>query len=350
MSSVQCKKYENKKGIFWECYAECRDSSNKLIRKHKLSFRTKREAREFGENWIKENEGKSTNQFETYALEVYLPYVKEHESPGTYRSKVCTLKNHILPFFGKMPIDRIRPKDVLRWQESFKDSGYADTTLHKFHRQLSAIFTFAQKYGICEDNPAKIIGSMGKAETTREITFWTLDEYKQFISVVDSEKFRVTYQTLFYTGLRIGELRALTPEDIGPGIINVNKSLDEKGNLTPGKTHASKRIVHINQTVEKDIRALIEYQGTEAGERIFTITPQHYLKRLHEYAEKAGVKKIRVHDLRHSHASYLVDLGFDLVAIKERLGHASINETINTYSHLYPSKQLEIVNRFEENF
>lgn len=349
MPSIRCKKYENKKGSFWECFAECRDASGKEVRKHKSSFKTKREAREFAEKWIQENEGRSSNQFETFVLDVYLPHVQEHESPGTYRNKSASFRNHILPYFGKMDIDRIKATDVLKWHATFKDSCYSETTLNKFHRHLTALFTFAQKYGVCENNPAKIAGGMGKVQTNREITFWTLDEYKQFISAVDSEKFRVAYQTLFFTGLRIGELRALTPEDVRPGLIDVNKSLDEKGFITPGKTHASKRIVHINETVEKDIRKLIELQGTEAGERIFTITPQHYLKKLTEYAEKAGVKKIRVHDLRHSHASYLVNQGCDLIAIKERLGHANIDETINTYSHLYPSKQMEIVNLCESD-
>ena len=84
----------------------------------------------------------------------------------------------------------------------------------------------------------------------------------------------------------------------------------------------------------------------EPDERIFPITKSFLHHEMERGCKKSGVKKIRIHDLRHSHVSLLIDMGFSAVAIAERVGHESIDITYR-YAHLFPSKQLDMVNKLE---
>ena len=87
--------------------------------------------------------------------------------------------------------------------------------------------------------------------------------------------------------------------------------------------------------------------GIMPNERMFRFTKSYMEHEIVRGIKETGVKRIRIHDLRHSHASLLVELGFQPLAIAERLGHEKIETTLNTYSHLYPNKQAELANRLE---
>lgn len=169
----------------------------------------------------------------------------------------------------------------------------------------------------------------------------------------DKPAYKIVYETLFYTGLRFGELLALTLNDIDTenGILTVNKNLvkaDGKYILQTPKTRKSTRKITLPQFLVND---LLDYAGKLYGykpsQNLFFLSNSSMKFELDRVAEIAGVKKIRIHDLRHSHASLLINLNFSPTLIADRLGHEKVTTTLNTYGHLYPSKQNEVAEKLE---
>lgn len=146
---------------------------------------------------------------------------------------------------------------------------------------------------------------------------------------------------------------ALTPNDIDlkNSFMDINKTYTKMKNqeiITEPKTPKSKRIVYIPNFLCEDINNYLEsLYEIENDERIFSFAKTYLGKQLKKYAVISEVKKIRVHDLRHSHASLLIDMDVNVLTISERLGHEKVDTTWNTYSHLYPNKQLEVAKRLE---
>ena len=218
---------------------------------------------------------------------------------------------------------------------------------------LVATLNFALKFYNLKENPCHLAGSMGKRKRNK-ITFWTKEEYFKFIALVDDITKYTMFQTLYYTGMRIGELLALTYNDLDldNGIIRINKTVNFKGgkvNVTSPKTPKSNREITIPQLLVKDLSNYIErIYGYKMTDRVFPYTKAILYKELKKKSEQAGLKKIRVHDFRHSHASLLIDMGINPLLISERLGHERVETTLNTYSHLYPSRADELAEKLNK--
>ncbi len=222
--------------------------------------------------------------------------------------------------------------------------------------QVSAIFNFACKYYRLPENPARICGFMRKKNADCML-FWTVDEFKRFIEAVSDKIVSTTVvNLLFWSGMRSGEMLALTLNDFNfdENTVSINKNyarLDNEDLTLELKTPKSKRKValplSICNLVKSYAEKLVDY---EPSERLFTVT-KHYLKHeMERGCKKSGVKVIRIHDLRHSHASLLIEMGFSPLLISERLGYEDIKTTLQTYSHLYPNKQGEVAERLQSFF
>lgn len=156
--------------------------------------------------------------------------------------------------------------------------------------------------------------------------------------------------------MRIGELLALTRADIDTkkNSISITKSyqrFDKRDIITEPKTAKSKRIISIPEFLAADYEDYFtKLYDLDDDDRIFRFTKGYLTCEMKRGVKASGVKKIRLHDLRHSHSSHLIELGFTPVAIAERLGHEKVETTLNTYVHLYPNKQIEIANRLDEEY
>ena len=221
--------------------------------------------------------------------------------------------------------------------------------------QVTALFNHAEKiYGL-NNNPCKRVKKIGKADADT-MEFWTKEECDQYISSVEEKsELYVMSEILFWTGMREGELLALTPQDIDlfNNVIHVSKTyyrLAGTDVITSPKTDSSNRKITIPEFLKEEIKDYIEqHYGMPENERLFPIVARTLQKRFRNAAEKAGLKPIRVHDLRHSHVAYLINQNVQPLIIKERLGHRDIKITLNTYGHLYPSQQLELAEMLNEN-
>ena len=211
--------HKNEKTGKWDVHVWYRDEGGSRKRKHKRGFETKREA----SSWIEDFKiASSFEQEMTLAkfVEVYLSDIQPRVRLSTYLTKEYTIRNQVLPYLGKRKLSDITPRDVLRWQnklikkEVSPGKTYSETYLRTIHNQLSAIFNHACRFYGLKDSPVKKAGSMGK-KNTESVTFWTQEEYSAFAKIAMRETLPYhAFEVLYWTGIRLGELLALTPEDI----------------------------------------------------------------------------------------------------------------------------------------
>ena len=228
-----------------------------------------------------------------------------------------------------------------------ENKPYSSSYLKTLHNQLSAIFNYAVRFYDLRSNPASKAGNMG-SEERKEMLFWTKEEYQKFSEVMmDKPLSYYAFQMLYWTGIREGELLALTPADFDfeKGTVKISKTYQRlKGQdvITSPKTKKSNRTVQMPDFLCTEIQEFFGMQyGLKKKDRVFTVTKSYLHHEMDRGAKEAGVKRIRIHDLRHSHISLLIDMGFSAVAIADRVGHESIEITYR-YAHLFPSKQKEM--------
>ena len=212
---------------------------------------------------------------------------------------------------------------------------------------MSAIFNHAIKFYGLQVNPAAKAGSMGEKEA-QEMDFWTKAEFLKFIdAMMDYPIYYYAFEMLYWCGLRLGELLALTPDDFDfeAGTVSITKSyqrIKKQDVITPPKTKKSIRVIQMPEFLTQEIQDYLkQLYGVEHDTRIFPLTKNGLKRAMEKGCKASGVKVIRIHDLRHSHVSLLIDMGFSALAIADRVGHESIDITYR-YAHLFPTRQTEM--------
>ena len=225
--------------------------------------------------------------------------------------------------------------------------------LKTLHNQFSAIFNHAVKFYGLKDNPAAKVGNMGKAKA-REMLFWTQEEYKKFSEeMMDKPLSFYDFEMLYWCGIREGELLALTPADFdfGRETVTISKSYQRIGGrdiITDPKTPKSNRTIKMPEFLCEEMQDYMkQLYRIGKNDRLFEVTKSYLHHEMDRGAKAAGVKRIRIHDLRHSHISLLIEMGYSAVAIADRVGHESINITYN-YAHLFPSTQSDMADKLNQ--
>lgn len=350
--------YKDKERGTWYVSYRFTDAFGEHQRKVKRGFRTRAEANQWErEDRMKEEFSTKMKLFKFY--EIYEKDVRHRTKESTWATKEHIIETKILPFLGNMEISQITPRTIRIWQDKvmkMRDENgklYSSSYLATIHSQLSAMLNHAVKFYGLRTNPAKAAGGMG-SKKTREMKFWTQDEYSQFIeTMMDKPVSYYGFQMLYWCGLRIGELLALTPNDFDfrKGTVSITKNYQRikgKDMITDPKTEKSIRTIMMPKFLCEEMEDYIGmYYGIEPTDRIFRNTKRYYEHEIERGAKEAGLEQIRVHDLRHSHVSLLIEMGFSALAIADRVGHESIRITLH-YAHLFPTKQLEIVDRLDE--
>lgn len=249
-------------------------------------------------------------------------------------------------------------KDVIAWQNellAYRDEQrkpYSQTYLKTLHNQLSAIFNHAVRFYELRSNPAAKAGNMG-TEERKEMLFWTKAEYLKFAeAMMDKPLSYYAFEMLYWCGVREGELLALTPGDFDfeKQTVTISKSYQRikgKDVITDPKTPKSNRVIQMPAFLCEEMRDYIKsLYGVKPTDRIFTVTKSYLHREMDRGAKEAGVKRIRIHDLRHSHISLLIDMGFTALAIADRVGHESIDITYR-YAHLFPTRQAEMADKLD---
>ncbi len=232
-------------------------------------------------------------------------------------------------------------------------NNYSQTYLKKISTELNSIINYAKRFYDLNTNPCGKAGTIGKAKA-EEMDYWTYDEYIAFSEgVKDKSLSYICFEVLYWTGMREGELLALSPTDIDLDnkIISINRTYQRIGGkdvFTSPKTRKSKRKIPIPDFLCQELSDYIQSRYMlDADERLFPVTKSYLSHEMIRGCKKTGVKKIRIHDIRHSHASLLINQGCDALMLADRLGHEKVSTTLNTYSHLFPHKQQDLVHSLE---
>lgn len=322
--------------------------------KWKRGFATKKEALGFERDFLEKQSANPDMTFQNL-YEIYMEDMAARLKQSTLLTKKAVLQTHILPFFGSKPINEIKASDVRRWQAKLMSSpnNYSQTYLKKINTELNSIINYAKRFYDLNTNPCGKAGTIGKAKA-EEMDYWTYDEYIAFREgVKDKSLSYICFEVLYWTGMRKGELLALSPADIDLDnkTISINRTyqrIEGKDVFTSPKTRKSKRKIPIPDFLCQELSDYIQSRYMlDADERLFPVTKSYLSHEMIRGCKNTGVKKIRIHDIRHSHASLLINQGCDALMLADRLGHEKVSTTLNTYSHLFPHKQQELVHSLE---
>lgn len=325
--------------------------------KQNAKWKTKKEAKEAMDLFLKHE---SVDHSGLTVDDLYQAYIHNKEDKLKLKT-LYTLDNvykiHIQPYFGKVAISDINTKRIVKWQQELLNKGYRNRYLENIQDRLKAIFRFGVEYDFIEKNPFKIGTLRNKSEVKQEMTFWTNDEFEKYIHCVDDPLYYAVFMTLYFTGIREGEMAALLIKDVDfdKGTISISKTYDSVHKVvTSPKTSSSFRTVYLTKNlieVLKDhIESYKEFYGYDEDKILFgydRYIPPTTLKRKHvEAIKQAEVKFIRIHDFRHSHVSLLINLGVSYMEIAKRLGH-SVSMVQDVYGHLFESAQIELVRKLD---
>jgi integrase len=342
--------YKDEKRNTWYCSFYFTDWTGTKKLKKKRGFNTKREALAWERQFLEVKQADVDMTFGDF-WEVYKQDMKVRLRESTMITKTYIVDLKVLPYFKDTPLCDIKATDIREWQNHLMKQGYKETYLKTVNNQLTAMFNYAVKYYELRQNPCSKAGSIGKSRAD-EMQFWTKEEFEKFIvGVSDKPQSYTAFMVLFWTGMRIGELMALSYQniDFDNNTISIIKSyqrLNGKDVITPPKTPRSVRTVTMPVFLSEVLKTYVNrLYGLMSYDRIFHFTKYFLEHELMRGVKNTGVKKIRLHDLRHSHASMLIEMGTPILEVRDRLGHEKVETTLNTYGHLYPNKQTELADR-----
>lgn len=339
--------YKDENNNSWYCQFYFMDWQGNRKKKLKRGFQTKKLAKEWENEFLRTANAEMDMTLGSF-VEVYFRDKSGELKERSIKNKRYMITAHLLPYFADKKMNAISPSDIIQWQNIIREKKFSESYLRMIQNQITALFTHAQRIYNLGNNPCKRVKKMGSSKSGN-VEFWTKDEFDIFVkSMSKDDMYYTLFEVLFWTGCRIGEALALTRKDINftTNQLNINKTyyrMDKQDIITTPKTERSVRTINIPQFLVEELQEYIGKQYALTDDtRLFPVVAEAVQHKLSRQIIKADIKRIRVHDVRHSHVAFLIFKGVEPLAIKERLGHESIKTTLNIYGHLYPNKQQEI--------
>lgn len=265
---------------------------------------------------------------------------------------------HFKNYFAKAQIEKLTYKELEKFRSSLSDEGLTNNTVNKIMIQMKKQLDVAVKCGVLKENPCKQLKSLPVKK--KKMDYWTPEEFQEFMTLFTPEEYsyQLFFKVAYLTGMRMGELLGLTWEDIDlrGDTLEVSKTLVHLAGrmaINSPKTVAGNRQITLNHKLadelyrwkDRQTELLAEYTAEPEKLQVFQFVPSlmtRYMvtRKYNEVIKRSStLKRIRIHDFRHSHVALLINNGEDPYVIKERIGHASITTTLDIYGHLYPNKQ-----------
>lgn len=285
-------------------------------------------------------------------------------SPGTVRRYEGYIKNHF-ENIGNIPVDTLTSADMIRWVKYMLAKGLRPKTISNVHGFIHGVVQTAVELKHRDDNPCHGRYLPDDDATEDKNTFLTMEEFRAILQHVPTHN-QSAMSFLIATGLRIGEMTALTPGDLlldaAVPSVRITKSHQEGDEeawvVGPPKTPESRRTVSLPPSTVTALRAVVKNLGPT--DQIFTSRPHttgaahRTWQRTWENAVKKAQdsdglhKKPRIHDLRHSHASLMIEAGMNLFELSKRLGHKNVETTTRIYGHLMPGAHFKAASIMED--
>jgi integrase len=289
-------------------------------------------------------------------IENYMETVaKDTLRPRTQELMWSFIRVHIGPSLGKIKLKDLGPHHLQTFYRQKMDAGLSRRTVQLLHVTIRRVLNQAVSWGVITKNVCSQVRAPRPIK--KAPTFFTKEQLNTFLSSVRGHRWYLIYLLLVYGGFREGEVLGIHVEDCDMvnRVINVRHAvLTLKGGLviTEPKTESSKRAVSLPKVAYDELKIHLEQLERKQG-LIFTtssgkpVSPRNLIRHFKIALKTAGLPDIRIHDLRHSHASLLLAAGTNPKVVQERLGHASITLTLNTYSHVIPSLQEEVARKLD---
>lgn len=371
-------KDKNTKTWFFRAYLGF-DENGKKIQKTRRGFKTQKEAKIAYDRFMIthafnrpltemiSNNNKMT--FEEFYKTRFVKWYEKQVKSQTYENAQYIFEKK-LKYFYHIPLKDITMQDVEDWMFELsktitKNSRMADSNrtlsnsyINRIRGHLKIVLDRALKEGLIQVNP---IDNVSKIPIrNHKVEFWELKEFQKVMSLIPDNKVqfhhrKIVYELLFFTGMRIGELQALTWSNVNfdKNTITIDKTLvyNSKNDwyLSTPKTRNAYRTIGIGKELAEKLK---KWQKLQMGIGKFdfvcqldgTFTPSYsFANWLKSYAKEANVKPIKLHALRHSHVAFLIEQNIQPLIIQERLGHATIQITLGTYGHLYAKSDEKVV-------
>lgn len=376
------QKRVGKNGVTWTVVVDLpRDPVTGKRRQKRISAKTKKEAERLAAQAIHAidngNFADSGKQTVADYLEHWLDtYARGACKPTTYDRYASLIRTHIIPAIGHLKLDKLTPMHLTQLYRQKLDGGRLDgkpgglsaRTVRYIHATLHEALHHAMRWGLVVRNVADVVDPPALAR--KDMQTWDVTQSDAFLSAAEGSRYYPVFALAILTGLRRGELLALRWQDVDleRGELTVRQTLiDRNGRLefsTP-KTHRSRRSVALPDSAVALLRQHKARQNQErltAGEAwaaldlVFAtelgkpLHPRNLFRAFRQITKQAGVPVIRFHDLRHSHATLLFAAGTHPKVVSERLGHATISITLDTYSHVLPGMQKDAVTQLDALF
>ena len=294
----------------------------------------------------------------------YVAYALNRDKITTISHKIGIYNKYIRNYFDNCDINDIDTTKYISWENYVKSLVNNNNTLSNIYTCIKTFYDYLNLMYDIQNIPYKL-GKMNINSVQKKHEYKTFNtrEFKKFISSVDDKMYHALFNTLFYTGMRKGELLALKVDDIHfnclSNYIIVDKTItkevfDGKRLIQKPKSQSSIRKVYIDILLANELKSLIKYykQNYEdfnskfylfgANKPIACTTLE---RKKNFYCDKAKVKRIRIHDFRHSHATMLYNHHVNIKLIQSRLGHSSPSTTLNTYVHEDKKQEKRLINK-----
>ncbi|GER67439.1 site-specific integrase [Weizmannia acidilactici] len=308
----------------------------------------------------------STEDFSMFMERWFNTSYKRTVEITTAKSREYVIRNHIMKYFQHKKINEITTFDIDSFYVDKLDSGYSGAYIRQMHNLLNQAFDQAVRWSLIKVNPVKN-AKPPKVKSEEKIT-WTVDEVNRFQNLIKNSSMEIPYLLAIFTGMRRGEVLGLKWDDVDfeNKKIRIKRSLcfvSGKGLIfKEPKTKKSKRQISISQHVVNVLKKHkqkqefqkeklgIQYQNnnlivcTDDGK---PLDPRNLLRQFYRLIEEANVPRISFHDLRHTHATILMQQGENPKVVSERLGHSRVGITLDLYSHVSDDLQEQAAEKFE---
>lgn len=302
----------------------------------------------------------------------YAEYHKHETRRTSHESTMKILRLRVLPYLADYRIDKLTQPVLADWKNKIAAENFVISTKKNAYAKFSALLNYAVKMDYIPKNPLTVLGNFKDPEQIDKpaevLHYYTPEQFLAYITVAHDTAvtcidwgYYVFFNIAFYTGARKGEINALKWSDIDGNIMHIRRSVSQKikgGDVeTPPKNKSSYRDLQIPEPLMKILKEHKKRQ--QEGSRLFSdnyrvcggerpLRDTSIENKNKAFAKAANLPHIRIHDFRHTHASLLVNEGINIQEIARRLGHADVQMTWNTYSHLYPREEeraVEILNK-----
>lgn len=296
---------------------------------------------------------------------IYLDYIEGQRSITTLRDLNSFFRKYIIPFFEidntkNYPISEAITVDKIMEFRSYLNN--LKLCAGRKNHMLAMLKSFLDYEVINDELEGNVVtkckllmtqySSKNEEEHTAKLNFWTNEEYDQFIATFDNEDpFKLLFEVCYWGALRIGELTALKFKDFNfkQHTLSISRSADQKRNVTKPKTASSNATIHLRSEICNKVQQFMIAVQAEDDDWVFfadRIVDRATINlKMNQHIKQANVKKISMHGLRHSMASRMINAGANVLTVSKHLRHSSPDQTLHTYSHLFPMTDENLIEK-----